>query len=72
MIAFTNSLDLDLARRYVGPDLDLNVCHSDGIFKKDFFEKVDLKHNHQTTIKHKIPSMQRGNRVSDRSPESLQ
>ena len=42
---FANSLDPDLARQNIGPDLDTNDV------LKEFFEKVDFEINQQNTTK---------------------
>ena len=44
LITFANSLDPDLARQNVAPDLD----------PKMVFEKIHFEKNQQTTIKHSI------------------
>ena len=56
---FANSLDPDLARQNVRPDLDSN-CLTLMVLLKEFFEKVDFEKNQQTSKKHeKLPRMQR-------------
>ena len=47
-----NSLDPDLARHFVGPDLDPILFDTLIVFLKEFFENVDFEKNRKTTKKH--------------------
>ena len=62
LITTANSLDPDVARKNVWPDLDPNFRHSDDI-PESFFEKVNFKKNPQMTKKKhaKLTSMLRVN-----------
>ena len=52
MITFAHSVDPDLVRQNVGPDLDPKLFDTLMVFLIEFFEKFDLKKNQQTTNKH--------------------
>ena len=60
MITSANSLEPDLTRQNVGPDLDPN-CLTLWYSSKNFFsEKVDFEKNQQMTRKHeKLPKRQK-------------
>ena len=49
LITFANSLDPDQDQHSVHPDLDPN--RFDGVFLKEFFEKVNSDKSQQTTTK---------------------